>query len=315
MQPLRLALILGLAVAGLLFAAPSQQSPREAALEQLLTERDSPEAFAAAIESARKAGISEQGILEARFLYHVDRGEDEKIAKLTPEFLKQREVFKIEDSEIFATVEDWLAVTEYVQALAALQKNDAAAFKKHITEAFWLSPRQGAAFAPHIDRQRLAEAMKDVRIDFATRLISLHQGDPTPFSKLNAEAPATLLHFWSPWSRECEASMPDFIATAIELTKHGIAVISILPEQSAEIRTDALEIIEPLGANPPGAWLLDRKNNPLSTMLRIQSLPTMVLLDHGGNVLFNGHPVDAPLWKALADIAPGMARPAAEPRN
>jgi len=287
------------------------QSPREAALEQLLIERESPEAFTAAIKAARNAGVGEQGILEARFLFHVDRGEDDQIAALTPEFLKRRDVFKIEESEIFATTEDWLAVTEYVQALAALQRNDNDAFKKHITEAFWLSPRQGAAFAPHIDRQRLAEAMKNVRIDFATRLVSLHQGEAVPISKLNAEAPATLLHFWSPWSRECEATMPDFIATAIELTKHGIAVISILPEQSAEIRADALEIIKPLGAQPPGAWLLDHPKEPLGKSLRIQNLPTMVLLGIEGNVLFNGHPTDATLWKTLSEIAPDMARPAA----
>jgi len=314
MSPRRLVLILWLVVASSL-PAETPPSPRDAALDQLLTERESPEAFATAINSAREAGVSEQGILEARFLYHVDRGEDENIAALTPEFLKRRDLFKIEESEIFATVDDWLAVTEYVQALAALQKDDIAAFKTHITEAFWLSPRQGAAFAPHIDRQRLADAMKDVRIDFAIRLASLHLAEAVPLSKLNAEAPATLLHFWSPWSRECETTMPDFIATAIELEKHSITVISILPEQSPEIRTDALEIIAPLGAKPPGAWLLDRPREPLANLLRVQNLPTMVLLDRDGTVLFNGHPVDEALWKALAKIAPDMARPAADPHE
>lgn len=312
MRTRRLALTLWL-VSVCALSAENPQSPRETALEKLLTERDSLEAFTAAVESARKAGVGEQGILEARFLYFVDRNEDEKIAALAPAFLERRDHFKIEESEIFATVEDWLAVTEYVQALAALRKGDTAAFKKHITEAFWLSPGQGAAFAPHIDRQRLAEAMKDVRIDFSARLPSLHQPHATPLSELNAKAPATLLHFWSPWSRECEATMPDFIATAIELAKHDIAVISILPEPSPEIRTDALEIIAPLGPNPPGTWLLDHPKQPLAKTLRIQNLPTMVLLDHEGAVLFNGHPVDEALWKALAAIAPGLQRPAGDP--
>ena len=66
--------------------------------------------------------------------------------------------------------EDWLAVIEYVQAIAALKKGDKAAFKTHITEAFWLSPRQASAFAPHIDRMRLEEAMRAVKIDFETKL-------------------------------------------------------------------------------------------------------------------------------------------------
>jgi len=308
MQIRRLALTLCLVAASPLAADPPKVD-RESALEQLLRERESPEAFAAAIESARKAGIGEQGILEARFLYHVDRGEDTKIAALKPEFLKRREIFKIEDSEIFAAEEDWLAVTEYVQALDAIQRNDAAAFKTHITEAFWLSPGQSAAFAPHIERHRLAEAMKQVRLDYASRFITLHKGDAVPLSTINADAKATLLHFWSPWSRECEATMPDFAAMAVELAKHNVAVVSILPEQSPEVREDALEIIRPLGAKPPGAWLLDRPQQPLASLLRIRSLPAMVLLDSEGAVLFNGHPVDAALWKALSEIAPGMVRP------
>jgi len=311
----RLVLILWLVASNSLPADHPQPTPREAALEQLLSERQSAEAFDKAVESARNAGVSEQGILEARFLYHVDRSEDEAIAALTPEFLKRRDLFKIEDSAIFATVDDWLAVTEYAQALAALQRDDINAFKKHITEAFWLSPKQGAAFAPHIDRQRLADAMKNVRIDFTTRLASLHQADAVPLAMLNAGAPATLLHFWSPWSRECEATMPDFISTATELEKHNIAVISILPEQSPEIRVAALDAIAPLGAKPPGAWLLDRHSEPMANLLHIQSLPTMVLLDDGGAVVFNGHPVDEALWKALSKIAPTMTRPAAEPRE
>ena len=292
------------------FADETSAISREEAVNRILSERESPAAFQAAIAAARKADVGDQGILEARFLYHVDRGEDDKIAALAPEFLQRRDVFQLEESKIFATVEDWLAVTEYTQALAALQKQNVEAFKKHITEAFWLSPRQGAAFAPHIERLRLAEAMKEVRIDFATRLATMHGGDTRSLASLNRESPATLLHFWSPWSRECEASMPDFAITAVELAKHNIAVVSILPEQSAEVRADALELIEPLGQKPPGAWLVDRSKSPLGQLLRIQALPTMVLLDPDGRVLFNGHPADAEFWKNVTSIAPGVARPA-----
>ena len=292
-------------------ADETSNTSRDEAVGIMLSERESPAAFQAAIDAAKKAGVGEQGILEARFLYHVDRREDEKIAALAPEFLQRRDAFRLEESEIFATVEDWLAVTEYAQALAALQQQNAEAFKKHITEAFWLSPGQGAAFAPHIERLRLTEAMKEVRIDFATRLHTMHGSGATSLASINKDSPATLFHFWSPWSRECEATMPDFALTAIELAKQDIAVVSILPEQSAEVRTDALELIEPLGPNPPGTWLVDRDKSPLSHLLRIQSLPTMVLLDPDGRVLFNGHPADEEFWKSVTSIAPDATRPAA----
>ena len=51
-------------------------------------------ALEAVIAAAKQAGIKEQAILEARFLYHVDRREDDAIAAMLPEFLKQQELFK-----------------------------------------------------------------------------------------------------------------------------------------------------------------------------------------------------------------------------
>ena len=48
-------------------------SPRELALDNLLSERNSKKALDEAIAAAHQVGISNQAILEARFLYHVDR--------------------------------------------------------------------------------------------------------------------------------------------------------------------------------------------------------------------------------------------------
>ena len=200
-------------------------SLREVALDNLLSERDSTDAFEVVVKAARENGIAEQAILEARFLYHVDRREDDAIAAMLPAFLKQQEIFKIEDSAIFGVKEDWLAVTQYVQAIASLRKGDKDAFKSHITEAFWLSPRQASAFAPHIERLRLEESMRAVKIDFETRLIPLAGGDAVSLSSLMQDKKAMILHFWSPASRECEASMPDFLITAKALVENGVAVV------------------------------------------------------------------------------------------
>lgn len=284
---------------------------REVALDHLLSERESPAAFAKAIDDAKKAGVSAQAILEARFLYHVDRREDAAIAAMLPEFLKQREHFKLEDSAIFGVKEDWLAVVEYVQAIAALEKGDRAAFKTHITEAFWLSPRQASAFATHIDRLRLEDTMREVVIDFGTRLTTLAEGEAVPLESLMRDKKAMILHFWSPSSSESEASMPDFITTARTLGEKGIAMVSILPEGSPEELAAARAAIRPLGLQPPGAWLVDRAEKPLARDLRVQGLPLFVLLSNEGRVLFNGHPADPQLWEALAKIDPTITRPGA----
>ncbi len=285
--------------------------PREAALETLLSERDSAEALAKAIESARQYGISDQAILEARFLFHVDRGEDEAIAAMLPEFMERRDRFRIEESEIFAVREDWLAVVEYVRALAALQAGDQEAFKKHITEAFWLSPRQGAAFAPHIEKLRLGEAMRDVNLDFASiRLVPIPGGDPAPLSAALAGRKAILLHFWSPWSPESAATIEDFQTTTRALAKHGILTATILPGPSPDAVQEAREILQTLKPQPEGLWLEDRTESPLAAELRVQDIPLMVLVSADGKVLFHGHPAEAGLWKALSALDPEIERPA-----
>ena len=293
---------------------PAQQpaaaaSPRETALERLFSERESPEAMQRAIDQARKQNIGEQVILEARFLFLVDRHDDEAIAALLPEFVKRRATFNLDDSKIFACKEDWLAVNEYIEAIAALNKGDKAAFKQHITEAFWLSPRQGAAFAPHIERLRLDEAMRSIKIDFAEEFTTIDSGKPESLKNLIGDNKALLLHFWSPWSEECEAAMPDFIVTAKMLAANKIAVVSILPDDSAKVLADARAARKELGANPPGAWIVDNKTHALNRTLRVQTVPTMILVTTEGRVLFNGHPADDELWKALAEINPTIHRP------
>ena len=289
---------------------PSGGSPREVALDNLLSERDSQQDLDAVVEAARKAGISGQAILEARFLYHVDRREDDAVAAMLPEFLKRRDEFKLEDSAIFAVKEDWLAVVEYVQAIAKLKSGDKAGFKTHITEAFWLSPRQASAFAPHIDRVRLEEAMRTVTIDFETKLPPLDGGEAVTLKSLMSDRKATLLHFWSPASQECAASMPDYVATAKALGGKGVSMVSIIPENSPELLTKARDLVRPLGDKPPGAWLIDSKDHPLARLLRVQTLPAFVLVSNDGRVLFNGDPSDDGLWDALAKLDERITRPA-----
>jgi thiol-disulfide isomerase/thioredoxin len=286
------------------------KSPKRAAIEKMLSERGSPAEFDKAIAAAKKQGATEQAMLEARFLYLVDRHNDDKLLELLPKFEERKDKFDLADSEIFAVKEDWLAVVEYLEALAALKKNDRVEFKKHITEAFWLSPRQGSAFAPHIDRLRLDDAMKEVKVAGDISLEPL-TGDKTTFADLAKDKKAVLLHFWSPWSHECEESMPDFKVVAPELIKNGIAVASLLVESSPEILTDARAMMtSALGDNPPGLWLQGDTASKLSRTMRIQSVPSMVLLSTDGAVLYNGDPSDEALWKELHKIAPGVKRPA-----
>jgi len=288
------------------------RSPKEVAIERMLSERDSPDALAKAIAEAKKQGATDQALLEARFLFLVDRHDDKAIAAMLPEFLKRKDEFKLDDSEIFAVKEDWLAVVEYVQALDLLEKGDHAGFKQHILEAFWLSPRQGAAFAPHIDRLRLKETMDALHFNFDTALAPLDGKEKVRLKSLVEGKKGLLFLFWSPWSRECEDTLPDFLVTTRELQGKGIAVASIMSEDSPDMIAQSRAIVAKLGDHPPGAWLIDDKKDPLNHMFRVQSIPLMVLLSPEGRVLFNGSPSEAELWIELAKLSPGIKRPALE---
>jgi thiol-disulfide isomerase/thioredoxin len=284
---------------------------RDAALEKLLSERESPQELDRAIRDARAAGIGEQAILEARFLYYVDSQDDASIAAMLPEILKRRATFRLADSAIFSVEEDWLAVVEYVQSVAALAKGDKDAFKKHITEAFWLSPRQAAAFAPHIERLRLEETMRGLKIDLAIECAPVTAGAAASLKSLVDGKKALLLHFWSPWSHECEAAMPDFITTASMLADKGFAVASLVPAGAKAMLDDAAATIASVAGAKASSWLVDPERGELARKLRVQNLPTMVIVAADGKVLLNGSPADPRLWQELNKIDATVVRPPA----
>ncbi len=287
-------------------AAEMENAVRQQATEKILTERTSQEAFNKAISDARSMGVAEQAILEARFLYHVDLEQHDAIGAMLPDFMKRRAVFKLAESEIFSVEEDWLAVLEYVQAIVALNKGDQDAFKRHITEAFWLSPGQAAAYAPLIESLRMRESMARVKLDFSQGAISLNGGAAVALSNLIKGNKAMLLHFWSPWSRECVEAMDDFSATAEMLSKHEIAVVSLIPPDIAALATDARETIRSLSGAEKSVWLIDSDEGALAQMLRVRQLPTMVLVSAEGKVLFNGVPTDEQFWTALRTVDRGI---------
>lgn len=286
-----------------------KMTPEQDILEQLFSERESLKALELAIESARKIGVKEQAILESKFLFHIDRAEDADIAKMLPDLLKQAESFKLSESEIFGSEDDWLAIIEYVRAIAALQKGDKQAFKKHITEAFWLSPRQGAAFAPHIERLRLMDAMKEVKLDLQRKYLNTLDAESTTLGAVMQDKKGTMLHFWSPWSPECEATLADFFITAELLNKNGIGVASVLPEASEKVNADAKVMLKATGKEIPGHWMVDAEKSPLSTQLKVQTVPTVVLIDVSGKVLYNGHPSNEEFWELLEKLNPEIKRP------
>ncbi len=304
-------LCLSLAIAQEL-PAPANPKETQTARKELLNEIFSqltPPAFEKAIQKARTAAIPEQVLLEARFLHLIDQNDQSNLAKLAPQLIAFRDKFDLSISEVFGVKEDWLSVIHYTQALAALEKEDAQEFKKHITEAFWLNPRHAQIYAPHIEQLRLKQAMANITIPGDLHLQPQKGGAPITLQEIQKGKAATVLHFWSPISQEVSVNMPDFILTSRTCAAHGIGVISVLIDDSPEALKDAEIVRQKNHSTAQCHWIKDTPQSALTNTLRIANIPTMVILSTEGKVLFNGHPSEPAFWQTIEKIAPQFKRP------
>ena len=283
-------------------------SPKEAALDKIFSSMGEKE-FPAALAEAKKIGLHPQILLEARFLHHVDQRDNKAIAAMAPEFMALSKNFDPDNSEIFSLKEDWSAVVHYTQALAALEKDDKAAFKKHITEAFWLSPKQAQAFAPHIEELRLKDAMAAIKLDPNRALRDQETRQPITIGKLLADKKALVIHFWSPMSQEVQINIPDFILTSQACDQQNIGVVSVLVGKYPGIIKDAETLRKEDAIKAACNWTTDSEKNTLANKLRISSIPTMVIVSPEGKILFNGQPSNINFWDTLKKIAPEFTRP------
>ncbi|BDS05978.1 hypothetical protein NT6N_10180 [Oceaniferula spumae] len=289
-------------------ASEKKAANQEELLAKIFSDIATPE-FNKSIEQARKAGVHQQALLEARFLHLVDLDDNKALADFSTELLKWRDKFDPVHSEIFGVKEDWLSVINYTQALDALQKNDSEAFKKHITEAFWLSPRHAQIYGPHIERLRLSQEMAKITLKPELSFEPQQGGAPLTLGSLMKGKKAAVLHFWSPMSQEVQQNMPDFSLTSHECQDHDIAVISVLIGSNSDILKDAEVIRAQHEATAKCTWTVDPNKSTLTSQLRITSIPTMVVVSPEGKILFNGHPSEDAFWKTLQQIAPDFKQP------
>jgi thiol-disulfide isomerase/thioredoxin len=276
--------------------------PKEAAMDALFAIPATLKELEAAEAEARKQGVPEQTIYEARFLFHVEHKNDQGIIALLPIWEKQEKVFSLDHSEIFATREDFLAVIEFSRALKALSENKRDDFKKHITEALWLSPAQASAFTPYIENLRLAEHIRSTQLDFSAELPDIESRKPSSLQSMVDQKRALLLHFWSPWSPDCDTAMMDLSSVCPSLEKEKIALASVLVDGRTEILAEAKDFLKNQEKPLPGPQLIDRTKNSLSSLLRVTDLPTLVLISPEGKILFHGKPGDEKLMEKIKQL-------------
>lgn len=269
----------------------------EALAKKLFDPQAPLEDFTKAAEEAAKSGAPAQIIAEAKLIWGLRHQDTAFLSKILPELETVAKNFKKEDSAGMGSVEDFNGLISYIKAMDAAAKGDEAGLKKHITEAFWLSPEQSGLFAETVKKFRTDAKMAKVSVDMNLPITN-SKAEATTLTDVLGKNKAVLLDFWASWCGPCMNLMPELRKKAEHLGKHGIAVAGMNTESDEAI---ADKIRGEKGMKDV-TWLVEPKTKPFSELLEISSIPRMILLSPEGKVLFNGHPQEPGLWAALKKV-------------
>lgn len=288
------------------------QQAKEAAIDSIFGEREAT-LFTQAIARAKSLKVAPQVITEAKFLYAIDSGQQQDIIRQAKAIAAQKDSFDIKQSQIFTSIEEWQSAIEYGLALEAMSKGDDANFKKHITEAFWLAPDRSASFSHHIREFHIRKKLAYVTLPsktLLTPLSSLQKHGAMKFSDVAAKHKAVILHFWSPWTHQFDASVPLVENLALQCAKHNIRFASIITSEVDSTTLDAAgKLVNEIKSSPDLLWFRDNPTAPLTKTLHIREVPCVVLVSPEGKVLAHHLLSDPFLWQKLKAIAPDLKLP------
>ena len=299
-------LLLPLLVAAFSGLASLQAQVSEEQAQKLFNPEASLEDFVKAAEEAAKAGVPAQLLAEAKLVWGLRHSDSDYLTKILPELEQAAKNFKKENSAGMGSEEDFNGLLSYIRALDAAKRGDEAGLKKHISEAFWLSPSQSELFGSTVTKFRNDQKMAKISVDMKLP-ITTSKGEATTLGDQLGKNKAILVDFWATWCGPCMNLMPGLRKKAEHLAKHGVVVAGMNTE-SNEAAADKVRAEKDMKM----AWLVEPKGSPFSDLLGIDSIPRMILLSPEGKVLYNGHPEEAGLWAALKKVDATIEAPKEE---
>ena len=157
----------------------------------------------------------------------------------------------------------------------------------------FMRPRMEAAQARKREEEKKLMANLKVPMDLE---IQTSTGEKTTLGDLAKGKKGVLLDFWASWCGPCMNLMPELQKKAKKLGSKGILVAGMNTENAG--KAESVRKKRKIGFT----WLVEPEGRPLSQMLKINSIPRMILVAPDGKVLFNGHPMDDELVSTLADL-------------
>ncbi len=292
--------------------APAQAPSAEEAvtgakdlLRRMFGQDVSREELLALVKEANHGGIPRQQVIEAKLIWGLRHQDTAFLMQILPEVEILAASFDPASAAAIPNAGAVKGFIAYIKALKADAANDEAGFKQNILEAVWLNPQQAPVFLQTIEKHRLESKMESTVADLNIP-ITTSQGEATTLHDQLGVKKALLLDFWASWCGPCMSLMPALKKKAEALAPHGIVVVAMnKDDQNAEAVAERIRN-EQIATLP---WLVEPADRPYSKTFDISSIPRMILLSPAGKVLFNGHPDDPALWKALKKIDPGIKAP------
>lgn len=188
------------------------------------------------------------------------------------------------------------AFLEIGNAIIAEKENNKKKVEESYKNAFWLAPDYSKLFVPFVSEYQQKELMNNVTIPLQTKL-KTSEGKNITLAELVKGKKAILIDFWASWCGPCMGLMDELNNKGKILSPQNVAVVGMNTENSAE---KAEKVKNDKGMTIP--WLIEPENRIFSNMLKINSIPRMILISPEGKVLYNGHPSSPELETALKKV-------------
>ena len=251
--------------------------------------------FQEALARAAKAGLPEQIRIEAKISRYWTQGQFEDLMALLPQMEKNLENWDYARSEIFTEKRELMGYYHLFRAYQAKVSGTSESFAGNAKESFWNFPELAEILALWIEEKRQEERMANLVMPMDA-VLTTSQGEKTTLNELVTDKKGILIDFWATWCAPCIALMPELIHKAEKLEPQGIVVAGMNTE--TEERADTVRKARDIRF----AWLVEPPGAPFQQLLRIDSIPRMVLVSPQGKVLYNGHPMDPALNEALSTL-------------
>lgn len=257
--------------------------------------------FEKCAQEALAAQIPPQGVDEARVIAAIEIANGDELRDAVERANNWLNDWQEPRSLAFDDKNELEAVLHAARARIAELTRDMSTYESELKAAFWADPahakRFGAMLTALREKERRANLVlpMDLQIQDST-------GKVTTLADLARGKRAVLLDFWASWCGPCMSLMSELRQRAARLDGLGVAVAGVNTEgkDDAANREAAERVRKQKGIS--FAWLVEPSTEPLSKLLGIDSIPTAVLIDSTGRVLFQGHPRDPGLATALAKL-------------